>query len=70
MKSTASFLSAGEILKQGNLGRVFTPLANRQEILAAFVGAGMSAARFAAMIVISSPIQLHFLDGPYSLRYL
>jgi hypothetical protein len=50
MTSTASLLSAGEILKQDRLGRVRTPLANRQEILAAFDGAGMSAARFAAMV--------------------
>ena len=50
MTSTASLLSAGEILKQDSLGRVRTPLAKRQEILAAFDGAGMSAARFAAMV--------------------
>lgn len=36
MTSTASFLSAGEILKQDSLGRVLTPLAKRQEIFAAF----------------------------------
>lgn len=53
MTSTASLLSAGEILKQDSLGRVRTPLAKRQEILAAFDGAGMSAARFAAMIGIN-----------------
>jgi hypothetical protein len=50
MTSTASLLSAGEILKQDSLGRVRTPLAKRQEILAAFDGAGTSAARFAAMV--------------------
>jgi len=50
MTSTASLLSAGEILKQDSLGRVRTPLGKRQEILAAFDGAGMSAARFAAMV--------------------
>jgi|GEM_PF-2411776 len=49
MTSTASILSAGEILKQDPTGRVRTPLGKRQEILAAFGGAGMSAARFAAM---------------------
>jgi hypothetical protein len=53
MTSTASFLSAGEILKQDNLGRVLTPLAKRQEILAAFDGPGMSTARFAAMVGIN-----------------
>jgi DNA-binding transcriptional regulator YiaG len=53
MTSTASLLSAGEILKQDNLGRVLTPLAKRQEILAAFDGSGMSAARFAAMVGIN-----------------
>jgi len=53
MTSTASLLSAGEILKQDSLGRVRTPLAKRQEILAAFDGAGMSAARFAAMVGIN-----------------
>jgi len=50
MTSTASLLSAGEILKQDSLGRVRTPLGKRQEILAAFDGSGMSAARFAAMV--------------------
>ena len=53
MTSTASLLSAGEILNQDSLGRVRTPLAKRQEILAAFDGAGMSAARFAAMVGIN-----------------
>ena len=53
MTSTASLLSAGEILKQDSLGRVRTPLGKRQEILAAFDGAGMSAARFAAMFGIN-----------------
>ena len=53
MTSTASLLSAGEILKQDSLGRVLTPLAKRQEILAAFDGSGMSAARFAAMVGIN-----------------
>ena len=53
MTSTASLLSAGEILKQDSLGRVRTPLGKRQEILAAFDGAGMSAARFAAMVGIN-----------------
>ena len=48
MTSTASFLSAGEILKQDSLGR--TPLGKRQEILTAFDGSGMGAARFAAMV--------------------
>ena len=65
MTSTASFLSAGEILKQDILGRMRTPLAKRQEILAAFDVSGMSAARFTAMVVISSPIRRHFLDGLY-----
>jgi len=64
MTSTASLLSAGEILKQDSLGRVRTPLAKRQAILAAFDGWGMSVAGFAAMVVIS-PIQHHFLDGLY-----
>jgi hypothetical protein len=50
MTSTASLLSAGEILKQDSLGRVRTPLGKRQEILAAFDGSGMGAARFAAMV--------------------
>ena len=50
MTPTASFLSAGEILKQDSLGRVRTPLGKRQEILTAFDGSGMSAARFAAMV--------------------
>jgi hypothetical protein len=53
MTSTASLLSAGEILKQDSVGRVRTPLAKRQEILAAFDGSGMSAARFAAMVGIN-----------------
>jgi hypothetical protein len=53
MTSTASLLSAGEILKQDSLGRVRTPLGKRQEILAAFHGAGMSAARFTAMVGIN-----------------
>ena len=53
MTSTASLLSAGEILKQDCLGRVRTPLGKRQEILAAFDGSGMSAARFAAMVGIN-----------------
>jgi hypothetical protein len=53
MTSTASLLSAGEILKQDSLGRVRTPVAKRQEILAAFDGAGMSAARFAGMVGIN-----------------
>ena len=53
MTSTASLLSAGEILKQDSLGRVRTPLGKRQEILAAFDGAGMSAARFSAMVGIN-----------------
>ena len=50
MTSTASLLSAGEILKQDSLARVRTPLGKRQEILTAFDGSGMSAARFAAMV--------------------
>jgi hypothetical protein len=50
MTSTASLLSAGEILKQDSLGRVRTPFCKRQEILAVFDGSGMSAARFAAMV--------------------
>ncbi len=50
MTSTASLLSAGEILKQDSLGRVRTPLGKRQEILAAFDSAGMSAARLAAIV--------------------
>jgi hypothetical protein len=50
MTSTASLLSAGEILKQDSLGRVRTPLGRRQEILTTFDGAGMSEARFAAMV--------------------
>ena len=53
MTSTASIVSAGEILKQDSLGRVRTPLAKRQEILAAFDGSGVSAARFAAMAGIN-----------------
>ena len=53
MTSTATLLSAGEILKQDSLGRVRTPLAKRQEVLAAFDGSGMSAARFAAMAGIN-----------------
>ena len=53
MTSTASLLSAGEILKQDSLGRVRTPLGKRQEISAAFDGSGMSAARFAAMFGIN-----------------
>jgi hypothetical protein len=53
MTSTASLLSAGEILKQDSLGRVRTPLGKRQEILAAFDAAGMSAARFAAMVCMN-----------------
>jgi DNA-binding transcriptional regulator YiaG len=53
MTSTASLLSTGEILKQDSLGRVRTPLGKRQEILAAFDGSGMSAARFAAMVGIN-----------------
>ena len=53
MTSTASIVSAGEILKQDSLGRVRTPLAKRQEILAAFDGLGVSAARFAAMAGIN-----------------
>jgi hypothetical protein len=53
MTSTASLLSAAEILKQDNLERVLTPLAKRQEILAAFDGSGMSAARFAAIVGIN-----------------
>ena len=44
MTSTASLLSAGEILKQDSLGRVRTPLGKRQEILAAFDGAGKRSA--------------------------
>jgi|GEM_PF-5931852 hypothetical protein len=63
-------LSICEILKQDSLVRACTLLAERQEILTAFDGSGMSAAMFAAMVVISSPIQIHFLDGLYSLRYL
>jgi hypothetical protein len=53
MTSTASLLSRWEILKQDSLGRVRTPLAKRQEILAAFDVSGMSAARFAAMVGIN-----------------
>ena len=53
MTSTASIVSAGEILKQDSLGRVRTPLAKRQEILAAYDGSGVSAARFAAMAGIN-----------------
>jgi DNA-binding transcriptional regulator YiaG len=53
MTSTTSLLPGGEILKQDNLGRVLTPLVKRQEILAAFDGSGMSAARFAAMVGIN-----------------
>jgi hypothetical protein len=70
MTSTASLLAAGEILKQDSLGRVRTPLGQRQEILAAFDGAGMSAARFAVMVVIYSPILHHFLDELYFERLL
>jgi hypothetical protein len=54
MTSTASFLSAGEILKRDSPGRVGTPLAKRQEMLAAFDGTGMSAARFAAVLGMNS----------------
>ena len=53
MTSTASIVATGEILKQDILGRVRTPLAKRQEVLAAFDGSGMSAARFAAMAGIN-----------------
>jgi len=53
MTSTASIVSAGEILKQDSLGRVRTPLAKRQEVLAAFDGSGMSGARFAAIAGIN-----------------
>ena len=53
MTTTASLLSAGEILKQDSLGRVRTPLTKKQEVLAAFDGSGMSAARFAAMAGIN-----------------
>jgi hypothetical protein len=53
MTSTASLLSAREILKQDSLGRVRTPFGKRQEILAAFDGSGMSAARFSAMVRIN-----------------
>jgi hypothetical protein len=53
MEPLASLLSAGKILKQESLGRVLSPLATRQEILAAFDVSGMSAARFAAMIGIN-----------------
>ena len=49
MTSTASIVSAGEILKQDSLGRVRAPLAKRQEMLAAFDGSGVSAPRFAAL---------------------
>ena len=65
MTSPASLLSAGEILKRDSLGRVRAPLAKRQEILAAFDGSGMSAARYTAMFVISRPIRRHCLDGLY-----
>jgi hypothetical protein len=41
MTSTAWLLSAGEILKQDNVGRVLTPLAKRQEILAPSDGSGI-----------------------------
>ena len=53
MTSTASIVATGEILNQDILGRVRTPLAKRQEVLAAFDGSGMSAARFAAMAGIN-----------------
>ncbi len=53
MTSTASIVSAGEILKQDSPGRVRTPLAKRQEVLAAFDGSGVSTARFAAMAGIN-----------------
>ncbi len=53
MTYTASLLSAGEILNQDSPGRVRTHLGKRQEILAAFDGTGMSAARFAAMVGIN-----------------
>jgi len=41
------------MLKRDNLGRVLAPLAKMQEILVAFNGSGMSAARFAAMVGIN-----------------
>jgi hypothetical protein len=53
MTYTVSLLSAGEILKQDSPGRVRTPLGKRQEILAAFDGAGMSAAGFSAVVGIN-----------------
>jgi hypothetical protein len=53
MTSTASLLSAEKIRKQDSLGRVRTLLTKKQEILAGFDGAGMSAARFAAMVGIN-----------------
>ena len=53
MATTASIVTAEEILKQDSLGRVRTPLAKRQEILAAYDGSGMSGARFAAMAGIN-----------------
>ena len=53
MTSTASIVSAGEILKQDSIGRVLTPHAKRQEILTAYDGSGVSAARFAAMAGIN-----------------
>ena len=49
MTSRASIVLAGEILKQDSLGRVRAPLSKRQEMLAAFDGSGVSAARFAAL---------------------
>jgi hypothetical protein len=65
MTSTASLLHAREILKQDSLVPVHTPFTKRQKKLAAFDGSCMSAARYATMVVISSPIRRHFLDGLY-----
>ena len=59
MTSTASIVSAGEILKQDSLGRVRTPLAKRQEILAAFDGSG----RIKANIILNPIVPaLHYFD--------
>ena len=63
MTSPASLFSAGEILQQDSLGRVLTPLAKRQEILAAFDRSGMSAARFAAMVGINDSTFCSWVQG-------
>jgi hypothetical protein len=65
MTSTATLLSAGEILKQDNLGRVLTPLAKRQEILAAFK-LGVSV-HFLSFLVCAR--RFHLLESRYGAKY-